>query len=188
MTNNTQATVADLRNWFPHGACADTSNRRSHQEPLTQTNADSERTHPEDLANLPKAEFMMPGPERDRLVDLILDGTKTATTSLLIDYQECGDPLPKVGDQSMLVDSDECGVAVLVTTAVDVVRLADVTDRHAIDEGEGNTTADEWRRVHEAFWDSQNYRAEFTDHDFPIDDDTPVVLEHFTVKELLPQR
>lgn len=34
--------------------------------------------------NLPKAEFMFPGPERDRLVGLILAGTKTATAALMI--------------------------------------------------------------------------------------------------------
>lgn len=135
-------------------------------------------------ADLPKAEFMMPGPERDRLVGLILDGAKTATATLLIDYQECGDPLPQVGDRSVLVDSDDQGVAVLVTTAVDVVRLCDVTDRQAIDEGEGDVTAAEWRRTHESFWNSPDYRACFVDSDFPIDDDTPVVLEHFKVTRL----
>ena len=136
-----------------------------------------------DLANLPKSEFMMPGPERDRLVRLILEGTKTATAALLIDYIECGDPLPEIGDRSVLVDSDGRGVAVLTTIDVSVVRLADVTDQHAIDEGEGDTTAEQWRSTHETFWNSDEYRAEFSDPTFPLDDDTLVVLERFTVTE-----
>ncbi|WP_223847850.1 ASCH domain-containing protein [Bifidobacterium reuteri] len=138
-----------------------------------------------DLANLPKAEFMMPGPERDRLVGLILDGTKIATAALLLDYVECADPLPRTGNRSVLVNSDDHGVAVLATTDVAVIRLADVTDQHAIDEGEGDTTAAEWRRTHEMFWDSDEYRAEFRDPSFPLDDDTLVVLEHFTVTQRL---
>ena len=136
-----------------------------------------------ELANLPKSEFMMPGPERDRLVRLILEGTKTATAALLIDYIECGDPLPEIGNRSVLVDSDGHGVAVLTTTDVAVVRLADVTDQHAIDEGEGDTTAAQWRSTHETFWNSDEYRADFSDPTFPLDDDTLVVLERFAVTE-----
>ncbi|TPF95325.1 ASCH domain-containing protein [Bifidobacterium sp. UTBIF-78] len=169
------------------------SNERTTSDDQTrdQTNApapDGQSPHeprefagPGEFATLPKAEFMMPGPDRDRLVGLILDGTKTATAALLLDYTDCGDPLPKVGDQSVLVDSDDRGIALLVTTAVDVVRLGDVTDQQAIDEGEGDTTAAEWRRTHESFWNSPDYRTEFSNPDFPLDDDTLVVLEHFTV-------
>lgn len=139
---------------------------------------------PSEYADLPKAEFMAPGPERDRLVELILDGTKTATAALLIDYTECDDPLPRIGDRSVLVDSDEQGVAVLTTTDVSVVRLADVTDQHALAEGEGDTTAAQWRRTHEAYWNSAEYRSYFTNPAFPVNDDTLVVLEHFKVAEL----
>ncbi|MBT1170147.1 ASCH domain-containing protein [Bifidobacterium sp. SO4] len=136
-----------------------------------------------EYADLPKAEFMAPGPARDRLVGLILDGVKTATASLLIDYEECGDPLPRIGGRSVLVDSDGQAVAVLATTDVAVIRLADVTDRHALAEGEGDTTAAQWRRTHEAYWNSEEYRAWFADPTFPINDDTLVVLERFTVTE-----
>ena len=73
-----------------------------------------------ETSDLPKAEFMFPGPERDRLVKLILDGVKTATAALMIEYEEEVEPLPCVGAHSVLVDSDERPVAVLVTTAVDV--------------------------------------------------------------------
>ncbi|WP_152973558.1 ASCH domain-containing protein [Bifidobacterium aesculapii] len=136
-----------------------------------------------DLANLPKSEFMMPEPERDRLVRLILDGTKTATAALLIDYTESADPLPRIGDRSVLMDSDGRGVAVLTTTDAAVVRLADVSDQHAIDEGEGDTTAAQWRSKHETFWNSSDYRNEFSDSTFPLNDDTLVVLERFMVTE-----
>ncbi|WP_240539277.1 ASCH domain-containing protein [Bifidobacterium sp. SO1] len=140
---------------------------------------------PSEYVDLPKAEFMTPGPERDRLVRLILDGMKTATASLLIDYTECGEPLPRIGDRSVLVDSNGQGVAVLVTTDVTVTRLADVTDQHALAEGEDDMTAAQWRRTHEEFWNSAEYRSYFADPTFPIDDDTLVVLEYFKVAERL---
>ena len=104
-----------------------------------------------ETSDLPKAEFMSPGPERDRLVKLILDGVKTATAALMIEYEEEVDPLPCVGAHSVLVDSDERPVAVLVTTAVDVIPLGKVTDRYAIDEGEGDVTAGQWRSADESF-------------------------------------
>ncbi|NMM97934.1 ASCH domain-containing protein [Bifidobacterium olomucense] len=139
---------------------------------------------PPEYADLPKAEFMAPGLERDRLVGLILDGTKTATVALLRDYTECGDPLPRVGDRSVLVDSNEQGVAILVVTGVTVARLGDVTDQHASAEGEGDTTATQWRRTHEAYWNSSEYRSCFADPAFAIDDDTLVVLEYFKVENM----
>lgn len=135
--------------------------------------------------NLPKAEFMFPGPERDRLVGLILAGTKTATAALMIEYEEDDEPLPQVGERSALVDSSERPVAILVTTAVDVIPLGKITDRHAIDEGEGDTTAAAWRHTHESFWNAPEYRNEFADPDFPLNDDSLVVFEHFKVVRLL---
>lgn len=128
---------------------------------------------------------MFPGPERDRLVSLILSGAKTATASLLADYTETGEPLPRIGDRSVLVDSDNRPVAVLATTDVDVLGIGDVTDRQAADEGEGFSNAVEWRRAHETFWDSGDYRRQFADPDFALDDETRVVFEHFGVVERL---
>ena len=54
-----------------------------------------------ETSDLPKAEFMFPGPERDRLVKLILDGVKTATAALMIEYEEEVEPLPCVGAHSV---------------------------------------------------------------------------------------
>ena len=46
---------------------------------------------------LPVAEFAFPGPLRDLLVAAILDGTKTTTTGLLVDFEQDGSPLPSPG-------------------------------------------------------------------------------------------
>ena len=124
-----------------------------------------------ETSDLPKAEFMFPGPERDRVERLVLE--------------EEVEPLPCVGAHSVLVDSDERPVAVLVTTAVDVIPLGKVTDRYAIDEGEGDVTAAQWRSAHESFWNSAEYRDEFANPNFPLNDNSLIVFEHFEVEQRL---
>lgn len=134
---------------------------------------------PDDLATLPVGEFAFPGPLRDRLVDAILNGSKTASTSLLIDYESENQPLPEAGQRSVVIDSQHRPVAVIETTSVHVVPLADVELTHAVDEGEGHTTLSEWRAKHEKFWHSQEMRDALGDPTFTVDDTTPVVLERF---------
>ena len=91
-----------------------------------------------DLEGMPRAEFAFPGPLRDLLVAAILAGAKTATTSLLLGYEVEGERLPRAGDRAAVVDSADAVVAVIETTSVRVVRLADVDLLHAVDEGEGH--------------------------------------------------
>ncbi|MCX4567939.1 ASCH domain-containing protein [Streptomyces viridodiastaticus] len=134
-----------------------------------------------DTTSLPRAEFAFPGPLRDRLVAAILDGSKTATAALVAEYEHEGEPLPEVGDRSVVVDSDDRPVAVVEVTGVRVVPLARVDLAHAVDEGEGYTGVAEWHAGHERFWGSAQMRAALEDPDFVVDDTTPVVLERFRV-------
>ncbi|MFF8642133.1 ASCH domain-containing protein [Streptomyces sp. NPDC015345] len=128
---------------------------------------------------LPKAEFAFPGPLRDQLVAAILDGSKTSTTGLLLDYERDGYPLPAAGERAVVVDSDDRPVAVIETTDVRVVPLADVDLAHAVDEGEGYTTVAAWRAGHESFWHGAELRAALGDDTFTVDDGTELVLERF---------
>ena len=132
-----------------------------------------------DLDALPRAYFAFPGALRDKLVAAILSGAKTSTSSLLVEYEHDGEPLPKTGEQSVVVDSEERPVAVIETTEVTVVRLGDVDLQHAIDEGEGFSTVADWRHAHERFWHSPEVLADLGDPGFQVDDDTQVVAERF---------
>ncbi len=132
-----------------------------------------------DIDALPRAEFAFPGPLRDRLVAAILDGSKTSTTGLVVDYERDGEPLPEAGQRSVLVDSDDRPVAVIEVTGVRVVPLARVDLAHAVDEGEGYTSVAEWRAGHERFWHSEEMRAALDDPGFTVDDETQAVLERF---------
>jgi uncharacterized protein YhfF len=132
-----------------------------------------------DAVGLPLAEFAFPGPLRDQLVAAILDGSKTSTTSLLLEYEREAGPLPAVGDRSVLVDSSERPLAVLEVTGVRLASLADVDLAHVVDEGEGHRTLAEWRAAHENFWHGDQMRAELADPGFTVDDTTVAVLERF---------
>jgi uncharacterized protein YhfF len=137
-----------------------------------------------EIDTLRPAEFAFPGELRDRLVRAILDGAKTATASLLVQYGPGRELLPEAGARSALVDSAGRRVAVIETTEVRVAPFADVDLAFARGEGEGFESVDDWRRAHLRFWESPEMRVLLAEPDFRIRDDTPVVLERFRVVEL----
>ncbi|KQR66724.1 RNA-binding protein [Frigoribacterium sp. Leaf172] len=125
-------------------------------------------------------EFAFPGPLRDRIVAAIEAGAKTATSSLLREYEVAGEPVPQVGFRGVLVDSTGRRRVVLETTAVELVRLSDVPLQHALDEGEGYASVDDWRAGHLRFWSSAQMQEELGDG-FTVDDSSVVVLERFEI-------
>lgn len=131
-------------------------------------------------AELPIIEFAFPGPLRDRIVAAIEAGAKTATSSLLREYEVAGEPVPQVGFRGVLVDSTGRRRVVLETTAVELVRLSDVPLQHALDEGEGYASVDDWRAGHLRFWSSAQMQEELGDG-FTVDDSSVVVLERFEI-------
>jgi uncharacterized protein YhfF len=131
------------------------------------------------LDDLPAAEFAFPGPLRDQLVAAILSGAKTSTSSLVMEYERENEPLPEVGQLSAVLDSEGRRVAVIEVTEVRIVRLADVDLQHALDEGEGDESVQQWRSGHEKFWQSAEVRAEMDDPRFTVNDDTLIVAERF---------
>ena len=140
----------------------------------------------DDLASLETSGFAFPGSLRDELTALALAGTKTTTAGLFAELEAEGSSLAQPADREVLLDSEERPVAVLEIVESSVVRLADVDDRHAIDEGEGYRNATEFRVAHERFWNSyiDDLRRTVAP-DFTIDDDTLVVLQRFRVVERL---
>ncbi|WP_229052793.1 ASCH domain-containing protein [Aeromicrobium sp. Leaf350] len=88
----------------------------------------------------------------DELLALVLDGTKTATASSLWDVEADGDPVPRVGDLSILLDGAGAPRALIRTTQVRIVPFIDVDAEHARLEGEGDLTLQHWRDGHESFF------------------------------------
>lgn len=114
-------------------------------------------------------------PLRQELVKAALSGVKTATASLLSDYQPAtADPMPVAGRRYLLVGYSGEPVGVVETTDIRVVAAKDVDLQFARDEGEGFETVAEWRVAHERFWSDQ-----------VITDETPIVCERFRLVQTL---
>jgi uncharacterized protein YhfF len=124
-------------------------------------------------------EFGFPGPLRDRLVEAVLSGVKTATSSLLADWQRDGEQPPAAGELQTVINSAGTPVA-----RSEVVALGAVDDRVARAEGESYRTAAGWRSAHERFWREEVFPR--WDGELPVlDDATPVVVEWFRLRERL---
>lgn len=88
----------------------------------------------------------------DELLALVLAEIKVGTASSLWDYEESGDPLPVVGELSIILDGSGAPRAVIETTAIDIVPFDEVDEAHAYAEGEDDRTLAQWREVHERYW------------------------------------
>lgn len=111
----------------------------------------------------------------DELLQLVLDGVKTATASARWDYDSENEPLPRPGDLSIVLDGAGEPRALIRTTAVEVVPFDEVDAEHARLEGEQDRTLESWREIHERFF------REHASHDQGFTHDMPVVLERFEV-------
>ena len=118
-------------------------------------------------------------------METILDGRKTATTSLMAEYTHDHEPLPSSGRRTILLNSDDEPLAVLRYASVSVTRLGLITLQHVLNEGEGYKSLTEWRAAHESFWASENMRQALDDPDSTVDDQTLVVLETFYVEAIV---
>ena len=111
--------------------------------------------------------------QADELLQLVLDGTKTATAGALWDFEAEGEALPEVGSLSILLDGRGHPRALINVTDVAVVPFDQVGEEHARLEGEGDRSLDHWRAVHERFFSEVSSRG--------FEPDMPVVLERFAV-------
>lgn len=111
--------------------------------------------------------------QSDELLGLVLDGTKTATSSSQADYVKEGEELPTPGVLGIVLDGAGHPRALVVTTQARVVPFDQVDADHARAEGEGDRSLEHWRVAHERFF------AEHADGGFSPD--MPVVLESFRV-------
>lgn len=102
----------------------------------------------------------------DILAKLVLDGRKTAATSL---YEH--DTLPKIGEISVLTDSTYNSVCLIKTKKVIIKKFKDITWDLAKLEGE-NVSLEEWRKSH------INY---FSKIDRKFNCNTKVIFEIFEV-------
>ena len=105
------------------------------------------------------------GCAQDKLAQLTLQGTKTATASSYPVYKAENEPVPAVGDYSIILDSQNQAVCIIQTTQIDIVPFYQVDEEQAYLEGEGDRTLTYWREVHRTFFESemQSIHQKFTE-------------------------
>jgi uncharacterized protein YhfF len=112
----------------------------------------------------------------DELLGLVLHGPKRATAGAVAHYEHDGEPLPRVGDLSVVTDFAGTPRALLRTTAVRIGPLSSVDAAFAWDEGEGDRTREWWLRAHAEF-----FERVLAPLGIPFGDDLPTVFQRFEV-------
>jgi uncharacterized protein YhfF len=93
--------------------------------------------------------------DADELAGLVLQGRKRGTASCLWTYELEGQPLPQVGDHSVILDWAGRAQCIIRTTEIAVVPFEEVAEAFARSEGEGDLSLDYWRRGHWRFFTSE---------------------------------
>ena len=75
-----------------------------------------------------------------------------------IEYTSLQQPLPQLGDLSLILRGDGRPAAIIERTSVNAVPFDEVDETHAAIEGEGDGTLAYWRRAHE--WYFRNVLAQ----------------------------
>jgi uncharacterized protein YhfF len=88
----------------------------------------------------------------DELGLLVVQGIKTATCSLLWEYEAEGEAMPQVGELSIIVDGAGRPLCIIETVEVELRAYNDVDAQFAYDEGEGDRSLAFWRDVHWRFF------------------------------------
>lgn len=115
------------------------------------------------------------GIDNDILIELVLSGKKTATTSI---YDE--NDLPIINEEKILIFNNEKKACITKTIDFKIMKFKDMTEDCARLEGEGDLSLDYWKKVHHDFFKKQN-------NDF--NEDSLIVFEIFKVtKNLVEER
>lgn len=109
----------------------------------------------------------------DELLDAVLAGRKTATSTALVEFGE-EEPVPQVGDLSILLDGEGHPRALIRTTSVVTIPFGEVDEEFAAAEGEDDGSLASWRREHRAYWARVLGRE--------VEDGLAVVCERFELR------
>ena len=110
----------------------------------------------------------------DELGQLVHDGIKTATASLVWEYESEGQEIPKPGDLSIILNGRDEPLCIIETTEIRILPFNEVDPQFAYDEGEGDRSRDYWRKVHWCYFEET-----CKDIQRQPDESMPVVCERF---------
>lgn len=112
----------------------------------------------------------------NELIQLVLEGKKTATCGSLWEWEAEGEAIRKVGDVWVELDGNEDPVCITETVEVTVRNYNEVDAEFAHDEGEGDLSLEYWREAHRDFFSRTlpKIGKEFSE-------EMPLVCERFKV-------
>lgn len=97
----------------------------------------------------------------DDLVNLVLEGKKAATCSLLRVYHEFDETVPTVGRYSVILDGADLPKCIILLTDTFIRKFNEVDEAHAFEEGEGDRSLKHWRKAHlELFSNYKNFKED----------------------------
>jgi uncharacterized protein YhfF len=88
----------------------------------------------------------------DKLLALVLAGTKTATCGALREYEHEGSPLPQPGQRAVVLDGMGTPGCMIEYTRVECRPFDPVDADFARREGEGDMSLAAWRDIHRGFF------------------------------------
>lgn len=112
----------------------------------------------------------------DELGDLVLQGIKTGTASLAWEYAHDGEPIPRAGEHSIVLDGSGAPLCIIKTMRVYIEPYNLVDEEQAYAEGEGDRSLQYWRDAH---WNYFSRRCEVIGRE--ANECMPVVCERFQV-------
>ena len=112
----------------------------------------------------------------NELIQLVLEGKKTATCGALWEWEAEGNPIPKVGDVWVEPDGNGNPVCITETVEVTIRKYSEVGADFAHAEGEGDLSLEYWRKAHKNFFSRvlPKIGKEFSE-------EMPLVCERFKV-------
>jgi uncharacterized protein YhfF len=108
------------------------------------------------------------------LAELVRQRRKIATASLASTNELRPHEAPILGGYSVVTDFEGNAICVIRTLEITTARFADVDERFAADEGEGDLSLEWWRTAHRAYFERESAELGFS-----FDDDSLVCCERF---------
>lgn len=112
--------------------------------------------------------------DNEKLISLVLSGEKRATTSLYNEYIKNKEPLPKIGEKSIIQHDNNNDACLIEIEKVIITEFKNITEELAFIEGEGDKSLEYYRNEH--------YKI-FKKIDSNFNDESKVVFEMFKVIE-----
>ncbi len=108
--------------------------------------------------------------------ELVLKGEKRATAGLLWGYEEEDEPLPEIGQLTVITNWAKMPQCIIETTSVEIRPFDEVDAEFAFEEGEGDKSLEFWRKVHWKFFSHECQELGKDPHE-----KMPVILERFKI-------